>query len=164
MSSKIAIACCAAGILVGVGTTWLMTRPGDATGNADRPERVVRDGRGERTSPIRIERAGVDADELRKLVAEEVRAALREHASAPPAGDAAKAAGDEGQEPTPAFEQARRRVTDLVAQGTWTAADRDWIRTALGAVSDGERKELTRQVIVAANSGALHVDLVGPLF
>jgi hypothetical protein len=164
MSSKIAIACCALGILAGVGTTWLMTRPGDAPPGADRTEQVVRDRHGERASPILIERTGAKAEEIRTLVAEEVRAALREHASAPAGNDAEKAAGSEEVEPTPAFEQARGRVADRVAQGTWTAADRDWMRTALGTVTDAERKELTRQVIAAANSGALRVDLVGPPF
>ncbi len=170
MSQKIAIACCAVGVLVGVSATWLLTRAGDAPvpRNEGWSERAARRDQGERALPIRFEAgttAGARADEIRRLVAEEMRAALREQASSPPiAGDVPAAASEEAPEPTRAFEQARDRIAERLTRGSWTSADRDWMRSALGVVNDAERTELMRQVIVAANSGALRVDLVGPLF
>jgi hypothetical protein len=166
MSTKIAIACCALGALIGVGATWLVARPGDAARDERPAERATL---ADRAAAVRIEaRTGLRAADLRAVVAEEVRAALREQApsaaAAPAGGAPTKAAITEAAESTPAFEQARGRVAERVAQGTWTAADRDWMRGALGAVSDAERTELMRQVIVAANTGAVRVDLVGPLF
>jgi hypothetical protein len=171
MSTKLAIACGALGVLIGVGATWLLTRPGEAGAPRDGgwAERGSRREPGERAVPIRIGTqagTGANADEIRTLVAEEVRAALREQASSAPAGrDVPAAAADKAPaEPTPAFEQAKGQVAERITRGSWTAADRDWMRGALGAVNDAERMELTRQVILAANSGALRVELVGPLF
>jgi hypothetical protein len=166
MSLKIAITYCVAGVLTGVGATLLLTRPGDAAQAASRPDRSARDARGEHALPIVIDsKTGVKAEEIRTLVAEEVRAALREQAPARMAGDApAPATEAKALEPTPAFEQMKGHVTERIRQGAWTAADRDWMRSMLGSVNSSERSDLMRQVIVAANSGALRVELAGPLF
>jgi hypothetical protein len=162
MSPRIAIVCCVVGVVIGVGATSLFT----SSRGASPSETVVRRPDGERAHPLRIEhRTGAAAGEIRALVAEEVRAALREHApaTAASAGDpGAAAVRDLG--PTPAFEQAKGRVADRVAQGAWTPSDRDWMRGVLGAVNDAERTELIGQLIAAANKGALRVELEGPLF
>jgi len=165
MISKTAIACCAIGILVGVCATRLLGSPERAPRSTDRLQPSHVDG--ERAVPLVIEnRTGAKADEIRSLVAEEVRAALREHAASESlARDTpAQTRGGKAQEPTPAFEQTKDRLAERIAQGTWTTADRDWMSGALGAVNDSERAKLMSQVIVAANSGTLRVDVPGPLF
>ena len=165
MISKTAIACCAIGILVGVCATRLLAPEHAAT--TDRPPTAGRADRGEHAPPLVIENhTGARADEIRTLVAEEVRTALREHAASPSVVQDAPAhpSGGKGSEPTPAFEPAKDRIAERVAQGAWTTADRDWMRSALGTVNDAERAKLMSQVIVAANTGALRVDVAGPLF
>jgi hypothetical protein len=164
MISKTAAACCAIGILVGVCVTRLLT-PSEQPRSPDRQSAGHAE-RGERAVPLVIEnRTGARADEIRTLVAEEVRTALREHAAESVARDTpAKAAGGNAAEPTAAFEPTKDRIAERIAQGSWTTADRDWLRGALGSVNDSERAKLMSQVIVAANNGALRVDVAGPLF
>lgn len=166
MISKTAIACCAFGILVGVCATRLLAPAEHASRSSDRPQTSGHADRNERAVPLVIEnRTGARAEEIRTLVAEEVRTALREHASESIAGEApAKAHGGKAQEPTLAFEPTKDRIAERIAQGAWTRTDRDWLRGALGTVNDAERAKLMSQVIVAANSGALRVDVEGPLF
>lgn len=161
---RTAIICCAIGILVGVGATRLLAPSGQAVRIADRPPAARADR--ERGVPVVIEgRGGARADEIRTLVAEEVRAALREHAEASAARDApARAPAARPAEPTAAFEPTKDHIAERIAQGAWSAADRDWLRGALATVNDAERARLMSQVIVAANSGALRVDVAGPLF
>jgi hypothetical protein len=166
MIPKTAIACCAIGILVGVCATRLLTAE-HAPRSTDRPQSSARADRGERAMPLVIEnRSGARADEIRTLVAEEVRTALREHSAGQSiARDVpAQAPGGNAPEPTPAFQPTKDRIAERVTQGSWTTADRDWMRGALGTVSDSERAKLMSQVIVAANTGALRVDVEGPLF
>ncbi len=163
MTTKLAMACCAVGLAIGVGATWLVLRPADLPA-VTRPAAAERDGSRDRPLPV-IERTGARAEDIRRLVAEEVRAALREHmaASAPtaePAGHSELAV----PEPTPAFEPAKDRIAQAIAQGAWTTSDRDWMHGVLGEVNRAERVELIRQVVVAANTGKLRVAVAGPPF
>jgi hypothetical protein len=162
MSPRNAIVCCAVGVLLGVGGMWLLGQPGDA---AQPAAARATSGPGDRAAPIRLETtAGARAGEIRTLVAEEVRAALREHAASGPAAGNTPSPEREAQEPTAAFEPARTQVATRIARGAWTATDRDWMRSTLGMVNDAERTELMGQVIAAANRGAIRVELEGPLF
>src|SRR5262245_50294256 len=134
MTSRMAIACCAVGVVLGVGGSWLLGRSGDAP-STGAPDRSAQAARGDRAAPVRIEaRGGARPDEIRSVVAEEVRAALREQAgagapapSAEAAAAAAAPAAREAPEPTAAFAQVKGRVAERLAQGAWTASDRDWM-------------------------------------
>src|SRR5215471_17552885 len=103
MISKTAIVCCAIGILVGVSATRALT-PEHASRSTDRPPASAHADRGERPTPLVIEnRAGARADEIRTLVAEEVRTALREHATPPSIAQDVPAHAPDGNvlEPSP---------------------------------------------------------------
>jgi hypothetical protein len=163
MTTKLAIACCAVGLAVGVGATWLVLRPAD-TPAGPRPAAAEHDGSRDRPLPV-IERTGASAEDIRRFVAEEVRAALREHMAAPaPTAEPAGRSGPQVPDPTPAFEPAKDRIAQCIAQGAWTSIDRDWMHGVLSAVNRVERIELIRQVVVAANTGKLRLAVAGPPF
>ena len=159
MTAKLAITCCAVGLVVGVAATCLL-RPADT---APQPRAEAGD---LRRSAV-IERTGPRTNELRQLIATEVRTALRDHAEAeaPAAEPAAPAAIQPvAPEPTAAFAPARAHLAQRIAYGTWTADDRDWMHGTLGAVNHAERRDLIKQLIVAANTGKVRVATNGPLF
>jgi hypothetical protein len=160
MNAKLALASCA-GIAIGVGATWLV-RPGAAPASV--PPATAELARLSDRPPI-VVAGGARTDEIRQLVAEEVRAALREQAaSATPAAPAAPAAPATTPEPTPAFAHAKDHMAERIAQGAWTAADRDWLHGVIAQVNVAERDQLIRQLVVAANTGKIRVQVDGPTF
>ena len=66
--------------------------------------------------------------------------------------------------PSASFETGRAYVAERLGKGTWTAADRDRLRDLLGKMSDRERTDLIKQLIVAVNKGQVKVELEGPVF
>ena len=66
--------------------------------------------------------------------------------------------------PTPSYEKARSHVADRVTQGSWSEKDRENIGNLLSSMSDAERAEIMKQLIVAVNKDQIKVTLEGPLF
>jgi len=163
MISRYAIVCVALGVALGAAATRLFARPAEATAVA------LRERPGDRATapPVVIERGGARAEDIRSYVGEEVRAALSERAAAtaptePPPAQAEAAV--QPLAPTPAFAPAKDHITQRIAQGTWTTADRDYLHGALGAVNRTERMELIRELLIAANTRKIRVLTGGPPF
>ena len=120
----------------------------------------------------KLERAGLDAALLRGMIREELQAALGDGAEALPVAKASEPAkNDEGDadssepaQPTPAYQQAKVQVAEELRRGTWTESSREQLSSALGNMSESERKEVILEVIRASNEGKLRVDVAGPLF
>ncbi|HEX3483351.1 MAG TPA: hypothetical protein VHT91_50415 [Kofleriaceae bacterium] len=161
MISRYAIVCVALGVALGAAATWLFARPAEATAVALRERPADRAA----PPPIVIERGGARAEDIRSYVGEEVRAALSERAAATAPTEPAQAeAAVQPLAPTPAFAPAKDHITQRIAQGTWTTADRDYLHGALGAVNRTERMELIREFLIAANTGKVRVLTGGPPF
>ena len=162
MISRYAIACVALGVALGAAATWLFARPAEATAVA------LRERPGDRAAapPIVIERGRPRAEDIRRYVGDEVRAALSERgaATAPTEAPPAQAEATQPLAPTPAFAPAKDHITQRIAQGTWTTADRDYLHGALGAVNHTERMVLIRELLIAANTRKIRVLTGGPPF
>lgn len=157
------------GLIVGAGAMWVVAPDGKPAAVAAVP----------RPSPARIEPAvapgpALGAVALRSAIRDEVRAALQDQAAALRAEQAAPANGPapvdgataaaEPPAPTPVYQAARAHLAERTADGSWTDADRDRLRIALGDMTPDERQEIMKAVIVAANRGQLKVRVQGPLF
>jgi hypothetical protein len=152
------------GLLLGGGAVWLASGTrGRAPAPAAAPEpsgAVARDNRSA-AAPM------LAAAALRAAIREEVRSAVHDEvaaaASAAP-GPAPEPVAKEPPPPTASYEQAKAHVVARLTQGSWSNADREQLHDLLGEMTDAERIEVIRQVIVAVNKGQLRVQVKGPLF
>ena len=151
------------GLFLGAGAVWLASGTRGrvpASAAPETPSAVATDDR-PATAPLLAVAA------LRAAIRDDVRAAVHDEAAA-----VNKAAGKPAPEPpakepsppTPSYEQAQAHVATRLAQGSWSKADREQMQAMLRNMTDEERSEVIREVIVAANKGQLRVQLTGPLF
>ncbi len=152
------------GILLGAAVVWLANgklerSPVQATAEATAPAEA----RDDRSSAAPL----LAAAALRSAIRDEIRSAVHDEAAAvgkPAAAPEPEPANKEPTPPSPSYEKAKTHVAERLAQGSWSDVDRDRMQAMLGDMSDDERTEVMRQVIVAANKGQLRVQLAGPLF
>jgi len=152
------------GAILGSASTWWATQP--ATSSAPMVAR------------------GPSTNELRAVVAQEVRAALREQvareatdraASEMSRGPATRevdraalsdgapdAARDTPAAPSPQLVPVRTRLAERIARAEWTDDDRDWLRGALDHLRLDERQAVVGELIAAINSGRLKPSGLGP--
>jgi hypothetical protein len=140
----------ALGVLLGGGVVWLNGGNGK-TGPAESPatERAPGGDGGERLGPSPV------------FGAITLRAAVHKEAAS---GSKAAAGAAKVPLPSPSFETARAYVEERLGKGVWTEADRQRMRDLLGDMSDQERMDLLKRVIVAVNKGQVKVELEGPVF
>lgn len=150
------------GTLLGAGVVWLAASTGKPAHAPPEATDVVSTVRAERVQAAVAPFLGAAA--LRAAVREEVRAAIADEAAA--ARKEVKPQPEEVEPPAPSasYQTAKTHVTERLAQGTWSDVDRERMRAVLGEMSDSERDEVMRQVIVAVNKDQVRVDLDGPLF
>jgi hypothetical protein len=106
-----------------------------------------------------VVRAEIDGALGRHASAEE----SRRSAAAAAAPDRAVSAGndekvEEVAEPTDAFVESKRKVSDSIARGVWTEEDQQNISASLVRMNPAERREIMGEVIRAVNRGALKVE------
>lgn len=167
-TTKMVILAGAVGTLLGASTFWVLgSRHKTAHPTAPETADVV-----SQETEQRIAKAAplLEAAALRAAVREEVRAAVQDEAAAAQKQQAAALEAakhpdrNEPAVPTPNYQAAHVHVEERLAQGSWSEKDRERIGDLLSKMSDRERTEIMRQVIVAANKGQLKVALEGPLF
>ena len=150
------------GLFLGAGAFWLASGPrGRAPASAasqETPSAVAKDDR-PAAAPL------LAAAALRAAIRDEVRAAVHDEATALNKGEPApEPVAKEPAPPTPSYEKAQAHLTERLAQGSWSKTDRERMQEMLRDMTDAERSEVMRKVIVAANKGELRVQLTGPLF
>ena len=152
------------GLFLGAGAFWLASGArGRAPASAaaeETPSAVARDDR-PAAAPL------LAAAALRAAIRDEVRAAVHDESMAITKAEGKptpEPAAKEPAPPTPSYEKAQAHVTERLAQGSWSKTDRERMQAMLRDMTDAERSEVMRKVIVAANKGELRVQLTGPLF
>jgi hypothetical protein len=151
------------GLLIGAGMVFVAGGARARSAAATAPETPVAAAADDRPAAAPV----LAAAALRAAIRDEVRSAVHDEAVAvaQPAAETTPApAPKEPALPTPSYEKAKAHVSERLAQGSWSEADRERMQAMLGDMSDEERSEVMRAVIVAANKGQLRVQLAGPLF
>ena len=162
---KTVVAC---GVCLGLGAlgmwSWSEHSSLHAKGS-ERPARVI------------VSSAELDAEQLRPVVAQEVRAALHdaERAAqqstpspspvvvAPSAPASPSSAPPEPiTEPSLAMTSTQSFVDQRIAEGKWSATDREHFREELAHLRPQERTQLFRQLGSAVNAGRLQIDSEEP--
>jgi hypothetical protein len=159
----------AAGLAMGLAISKLERGghpPNIASASAPSPPAIpLREGRGQVQSGL----PAPDQSALRSVIREELAQALANHpmaaqAAAPPSSDEPDPLPAPSQAAIERFDIERAEIDQEIRRGTWTASDRERLRSALPGLTPEMREALMRQLVVAANEGRIHSETHGPLF
>ena len=167
MSARLIVTFMAGGLL-GAGSMWLAL--GHAPAPATPPQSPAVS-----AAPVRQEGPATDVEAIRAAVRQELRAAA---ASQPPPAVPAQPVAvlpptkEEAEHPdeaearplSPLYGDAQRLVEGGLLRRAWSAEDRSQLQMLMPRLSPAERETVAKQLIAAANRGALKVAVVGPLF
>jgi hypothetical protein len=128
---------------------------------------------GSASAPTRPAQNVANLAAISRVVRAEIDGALGRHASAEESRRSAVPAvvpdpvvsGENGEnvveefaEPTDAFVESKRNVSESITRGVWTEEDQKNVSASLARMSPAERREIMGEVIRAVNRGALKVD------
>ena len=116
--------------------------------------------------PTSVKWSPEDRESLRALIRDEVRAARAHEPQPDPGASAAPkdALSALAPEAVDAYDRARSRIADAIQRQSWSEADRAKFREDAASLPQDVTMDLTKQLIVAVNTGKVHYEARGPLF